>query len=112
MNRGEIWWASLPIPKASEPGFRRPIVIVQSDDFNRSRINTVIVVILTSNIKLGLSPGNLLLKPKETGLKKDSVANVSQLVTADRTFLIEKIGVLSPNKMRQLEDGLRLVLFL
>ena len=112
MHRGDIWWAALPASKASEPGFKRPLIIVQSDDFNRSQINTVIAVILTSNLQLSLSPGNLFLKSKETGLRKNSVANVSQMVTTDRSFLIEKIGKLSPNKMKQLEEGLRLVLSL
>ncbi len=80
IQRGEIWWASLPEPVGAEPGYRRPILIVQSDDFNKSRISTVIAVAITSNIKLAEAPGNIFLTEKLTGLTKDSVANVSQLM--------------------------------
>jgi mRNA interferase MazF len=112
IQRGEIWWASLPEPTASEPGYRRPVLVVQSDDFNRSRIATVIAVVLTSNLKLAQAPGNVLLPRKATGLVKDSVANVSQVITIDRSFLTERVGVLPPHLLEQVEDGLRLALSL
>ena len=112
IQRAEIWWASLPEPTASEPGYRRPVLVVQSDDFNRSRIATVIAVVLTSNLKLAQAPGNVLLPRKATGLVKDSVANVSQVITIDRSFLTERVGALPPHLLEQVEDGLRLALSL
>lgn len=112
IERGEIWWASLPEPVGSEPGFRRPVLIVQSDDFNRSRINTVIAVVITSNIKLAQAPGNVFLPHQTSGLPKDSVANISQVITIDKSFLTERIGALSPQFLQQIEAGLRLVLSL
>ena len=96
VQRGEIWWANLPEPVGSEPGFRRPILVIQSDDFNRSRIATIIALVITSNIKLAQAPGNVLLPSKVTGLSKDSVANVSQVITIDKSFLSEKIGAIPP----------------
>jgi mRNA interferase MazF len=83
VQRGEIWWANLPEPTGSEPGFRRPVLVVQSDEFNQSRIATVIAVVLTSNLKLAQAPGNVLLPSKATHLSKDSVANISQVITVD-----------------------------
>lgn len=94
----------------SEPGYRRPVLIVQSDDFNRSRIATVIAVVITSNTKLAQAPGNVFLPQKLTGLSKDSVANVSQVVTVDKSILTERVGVLPSNILKQVETGLRLVL--
>lgn len=110
--RGEIWWANLPDPSGSEPGYRRPVLIVQSDDFNRSRIATIMAVVITSNIRLAQAPGNVLLPQKTTGLSKDSVANVSQVITIDKIFLTERIAVLSSHLLEQVGDGLRLVLSL
>ncbi|MFH1098152.1 MAG: type II toxin-antitoxin system PemK/MazF family toxin [Candidatus Desantisbacteria bacterium] len=110
MKRGEIWWADLPDPVASEPGFRRPLIIIQIDDFNQSMINTVVVVVLTTNIRLSEAPGNVLLKSLQTGLSKDSVVNVSQVLTVDKSFLTEKIGKLPKVKLHEIEAGLRLVL--
>lgn len=110
IQRGEIWWASLPEPVGSEPGYRRPVLVVQSDDFNRSRIATVIVVVVTSNTRLAQAPGNVFLPQKLTGLPKDSVANVSQIVTVDKDFLTEKVRILPANILEQVERGLRLVL--
>jgi mRNA interferase MazF len=112
IRRGEIWWAELPSPVGSEPGYRRPVLIVQSDDFNRSRIATVIAVVITSNMKLVQAPGNVFLSKKITGLLKDSVANVSQVVTIDKNFLIERVGVVPDYHFRQIEIGLRLVMSL
>lgn len=112
MNRGEIWWADLPDPVASEPGYKRPIVIVQSDTFNRSRIQTVIGVALTSNLRLAEAPGNVRLPARKTRLPKDSVANVSQIITIDRDFLSERCGKLDRETMLRIDDGVRLVLSL
>ncbi len=112
MERGEIWWAELPNPTASEPGFRRPVVIVQSNAFNRSRIRTVIAVVLTSNLRLADAPGNVLVSASDSGLPKDSVANVSQVITVDRTFLTERCGRLPGHLIRSIDDGLRLALSL
>ena len=112
MLRGEVWWATLPAPTASEPGYRRPLLIIQSDDFNRSRIHTVIAVVITSNLLLSEAPGSVLLSQKEINLPKKSVANVSQLITVDKSFLTEKIGTVSPHTLREIEAGVRLVLSL
>ncbi len=112
MQRGEIWWATLPEPTGSGPGYRRPVLVIQADDFNRSRIATVIVLVVTSNVKLALAPGNVLLSRRATGLPQDSVANVSQLITVDKQILTEQVGSVSPRLLRQIEDGLRLVLAL
>ncbi len=108
--RGEIWWADLPAPKGSEPGFKRPVLIVQSDFFNQSRIQTVLAVGLTSNLRLAQAPGNVLLPASGTGLPKDSVANVSQLVTLDKSCLIELAGNLDEKTMARVEDGLKVIL--
>lgn len=112
IRRGEIWWASLPDPRGSEPGFRRPVVVVQSDGFNRSRIGTVIAVVVTSTVRLAEAPGNVLLKRRESGLSKDSVANVSQVITLDRSLLIDRVKSLPDARLRDVENGLRLVLSL
>ncbi len=112
MLRGEIWWAELPEPKGSAPGYRRPVIIMQSDDFNRSRINTVIVVVITSNVKLANAPGNVLLPKKLTSLPRESVANMSQVITIDKTFLTKRIAILPTRFIQRVEEGLRLVLSL
>ena len=112
IRRGEIWWASLPSPSGSEPGYRRPVLILQSDDFNQSRIATVIGVVLTSNTKLAQAPGNVLLSRHQTGLPKESVANVSQIITIDKNFLTERLRVMSGNILKQIEDGIRRILCL
>ncbi len=112
MRRGEIWWASLPEPSGSMPGFRRPLVIVQSNDFNRSRIRTVLAAVVTSNLRLANAPGNVLLPARSTGLRKDSVVNVSQLITVNKSFFTEKIGRLTAPQLQEVDDGLRLVLAL
>jgi len=112
MERGDVWWAHLPDPIASEPGFKRPVLVIQSDAFNRSRIRTIIAVVLTSNLRLAEAPGNVLISASETGLPKDSVANVSQVITIDRSFLTENCGKLSSRILRSVEEGLRLALSL
>lgn len=110
MHRGEVWWASLPAPAESEPGYRRPVLVVQSNAFNRSRIQTVVVVALTGNLRLAAAPGNVLLPARETNLPRDSVANVSQLLTLDRAFLAECVGSLPERLMDRVEAGLALLL--
>jgi mRNA interferase MazF len=110
MKRGEIWWASLPAPTGSGPGFRRPVIVIQSNPFNQSRIATVIVAIVTSNLSLADAPGNVRIGKAESGLTKPSVVNVSQLVTLDREELTERVRTLPAESMRDIDDGLRLVL--
>ena len=110
MQRGEIWWTDFDDPAASEPGYRRPVVIVQAESFLRSRISTVTVVVLSSNLHLADAPGNVLLLRKHGGLPKDSVANVSQIATVNRAALTEKCGRLGPQSFRAIEAGLRLAL--
>ena len=112
MQRGEVWWAALRAPQGSEPGTLRPVLIVQSDEFNASRIGTVVVVALTSNLALKLAPGNRALPRRATGLPRQSVANVSQLLTLDKGALTEKVGRVSALTMQELDDGIRLVLAL
>jgi len=112
VERGDIWWADLGEPTGSEPGFRRPVLIVQADAFNRSRLQTVIAVVLTSNIRLVDAPGNVLLPSRATGLPKDSVANVSQMITVDREFLRDKVNRVRGPLLKDLDNGLRLVLAL
>lgn len=110
VERGEIWWADLAEPVGSAPGFRRPLLIVQSDAFNRSRLRTVIGLVLTSNVRLLDAPGDVLIPSGISGLPKDSVANVSQVVTVDRDVLIESTGRLRGRRLKDVENGLRLVL--
>ena len=110
IERGDVWWADLGEPDGSQPGYRRPVVIVQSDAFNRSRLRTIIAVVLVTNLRLLEAPGNVLVPAKASGLPKDSVANVSQVITLDRDFLLERAGRLRGQPMKDLEDGLRLVL--
>jgi len=110
--RGEIWWADLPEPSGSTPGYRRPVLIVQSDSFNRSRLHTCIAVVLTGNIRLIDAPGNVLIAAQASGLPRDSVANVTQLITIGRDLLTERIGRLPKGLIGQVDDGLRLVLSL
>ncbi len=105
-----MWWADLGAPGGSEPGFTRPILIVQSDAFNRSRIRTVIAVALTANLRLVDAPGNVLIPAKTAGLPRDSVANVSQVITIDRDFLTESAGRIKGQLLTDVENGLRLVL--
>jgi mRNA interferase MazF len=108
--QGEIWWADLPEPMGSGPGLRRPILVVQGDAFNRSRIQTVVCVPLTSNLKWAQAPGNVALLPRHTGLPKDSVANVSQIVTLDRTVLTERTGKLPRAQLDLVLSGIDVVL--
>ncbi len=110
LNRGEGWGASLPDPVGSGPGDRRPVLIVQADAFNRSRLATAIVVGLTSDLHLLEAPGNILVPARAANLPRDSVANVSQVLTIDRELLTERVGHLPAGLVRQVDDGLRMVL--
>jgi mRNA interferase MazF len=108
--RGEVWWAELPEPKGSEPGFRRPVVVVQGDPLNRSKLATVVCVPLTSNLGWAEAPGNVVLAAGSTGLPKDSVANVSQIVALDRRFLTDHVGRVSSRQIEMILDGIDIVL--
>lgn len=110
ISQGEIWWADLPSPTGSAPGFRRPVVIVQGDALNQSRIGTVICVPLTSNLKWSDAPGNVVLAQRATGLAKESVANVSQILTVDRELLTECTGKISSARVQLILSGLDVVL--
>lgn len=110
IQRGQIWWAELPEPRGSEPGYRRPVLVVQADGFNRSRIKTVIVAVITSNLSLADAPGNVQISARWSGLPRDSVINVSQVLTLDRKFLSELAGRLPARLENVVDQGLRLVL--
>lgn len=110
VHRGELWWADLADPRGSEPGERHPVLILQADSFNRSRIRTVVGLIVSSNVGLLDAPGNVLLRAETVGLAKDSVVNVTQFVTVDRDYLDEKVGQVAPKTMAKIEAGVRLVL--
>src|ERR1035437_10254011 len=109
ISQGEVWWADLPAPTGSGPGFRRPVAIVQGDALNRSRIATVVCVPLTSNLRWADAPGNVPLSARLTGLPKDSVANVSQVLTLDRDLFTERVGKLPPSKLELLLAGIDIV---
>jgi mRNA interferase MazF len=110
MRRGDLWWADLPDPVGAGPGYRRPVLIIQADSFTQSRIATVVVVPLSSTLRLAAAPGNVLVAAIESGLPRDSVVNVSQLLTLDKGLLTEPLGQLSPRTMLAVEHGIRLVL--
>ena len=110
VHRGEIWWADLAEPRGSEPGFRHPFLILQAESFNRSRLHTVVGVIVSSNTRLLDAPGNVLLPAKESGLPRESVASVTQFVTVDRDYLEERTGKATAKTLARVEAGVRLVL--
>jgi mRNA interferase MazF len=110
INQGDIFWIELDEPSGSEPGYLHPHVIIQNNLFNRSRINTVVACVLTSNLRRANSPGNVLLEAGEGDLPEQSVVNVSQILTIDKSQLGEKIGTLSAQRVRQIIDGIRLVI--
>ncbi len=110
MRRGEVWWASLRAPKGSEPGYRRPVLVVQANEFTDSRIETVIVAILSTNLQLAAAPGNQLVRKKETKLLRDSVINVSQIVTVNKSALTECVSSLSARQMAAIDEGLKLAI--
>jgi|ERR1035437_2085573 mRNA interferase MazF len=109
-QRGDIWWADLPEPKGSMPGYRHPIVIIQANDFNRSNLSTVVGVVITTNLRLANMPGNIEISPRQSGLMYDSVINTTQIVTANKIDLLEYVGALPESKMEQLERALSVVL--
>ena len=108
-RRGEVWWASLPPPVGSQPGHRRPVLVVQSNRFNRSRIGTVLVAAITSNLALAEAPGNVRLAPAESGLPKPSVVNVTQILAVNRDFLTARVARLPANTVNRVGQGLRQV---
>ena len=110
ISQGEIWWADLPAPAGSGPGFRRPVLVVQGDALNRSRIATVVCVPLTSNLKWALAPGNVRISGRLTGLPKDSVANVSRIISVDKEFLNTRAGRLPRSKLESVLAGIDIVL--
>jgi mRNA interferase MazF len=112
VKRGEVWWASLPAPRGSGPGYRRPVLVIQSDPFNDSRIPTAIVAVITSNVALADAPGNVRLAKAESGLAKPSVVNVSQVLTIDRALLTGRVRALPAVAMMRVDNGLRLALAL
>ena len=110
MKRGEIWWATLPPPSGSGPGFRRPVLVIQSNPFNDSRISTAIIAVITSNLALADAPGNIRAAKAESGLSKHSVVNASQILTIDKALLTDRVQPLSAELMQRVDNGLRLVL--
>jgi len=112
MNRGEVWWADLAEPRGSEPGKRRPVLIVQEDSLTRSRLCTVMVVPITSNLKRAAAPGNVTLARSHSGLRVESVALGCQVLTIDKEFLTSRIGTLPSSTMARIDSGLRLTLAL
>ncbi|MFM8635844.1 MAG: type II toxin-antitoxin system PemK/MazF family toxin [Planctomycetia bacterium] len=106
----DVWWADLAEPIGSAPGYRRPVVVIQSDALNQSQLATVVCVVLTSNLRWSIAPGNVLLKAEHTGLDRDSVANVSQLVTIDKQQLTERTGKLTQRQMEAILSGVDLIL--
>ncbi len=110
ITRGDIWWANLPDPVGSGPGYRRPVLVLQSDAFNQSLIKTVVILVITKNIALAKAPGNVLMTARVSGLEVDSVVNVSQILTLDKSLLTEYVSHLPSTKMAKIEAGVRLVL--
>lgn len=110
MKRGEIWWASLPEPTGSGPGLPRPVLVIQSNPFNESRIATVSVAVVTSHLALADAPGNVRLSKTESGLPKPSVVNVSQVLTVDRSILTKRVKALPDSVVQRINEGLRLVI--
>lgn len=110
IRRGDIWWVDFGVPRGSEPGYRRPALVVSSDRFNRSRLRTVLVAAITSNTALAVMPGNVVLDPAGSGLDRPSVVNVTQLAAVDREFLDARAGILARDRLATVDAGLRLVL--
>ena len=110
MRRGEVWWASLPPPIGSGPGYRRPVLVIQANEFNESDIKMVVAVIMTTNLRLAGAPGNVRCGSKETGLPRESVVNVSQVVKVDKELFTQRVGSVPTHVLSQVENGLRRVL--
>ncbi|MBA3486791.1 MAG: type II toxin-antitoxin system PemK/MazF family toxin [Lysobacter sp.] len=112
MKRGEIWWALLPSPVGSGPGFKRPVLVIQANSFNNSKIATVVVAVITSNLALAEAPGNLRIAKSDSGLPQPSVVNVSQIITIDKSVLTAKVKTLPSSVMVPVDEGVKLVLAL
>jgi mRNA interferase MazF len=110
MRRGEVWWASLPPPMGSGPGYRRPVLVIQANEFNESRIKTAVAVVMTTNLRLAGAPGNVRCGSEETGLPREPVVNVSQVVTVDKELFTQRVGSVPTHVLSQVENGLRRVL--
>lgn len=110
ISQGDVFWVELGRPSGSAPGYRHPHVVIQNNVFNRSRISTTVVCSLTTNLALGAAPGNVTLKKREAGLSKRSVVNISQIFTVDKTDLVKRIGTLSPSRLREILEGVHLLL--
>jgi len=110
IRQGDVFWIELDEPSGSEPGYRHPCVVIQNNVFNRSLIKTAVICLLTSNLKRAESPGNVLLKKGEANLTKSSVINISQIFTVNKSNLIEKIGTLSSERIRQILEGVKLLI--
>ncbi len=110
IKQGDIFWVDLDFPKGSGPGYRHPHVVIQNNVFNESKINTVVVCALTSNLKRSKAPGNVLIRKGEGNLKKDSVVNISQIITVDKSDLVERIGSLSPSRVKEIIEGVKLLI--
>lgn len=112
MRRGEVWWADLPDPVGSGPGLKRPVLIIQANPFNESRIATIVVAIITSNLGLADYPGNVRISKTESGLSKPSVVNISQLMTLDRSLFTSRVKMLPSSSLVKINEGIRLILAL
>lgn len=110
VSQGDVWWTDLPDPAGSEPGYRRPVIVVQGDPLNRSRIPTVVCVVVTSNLKWAKAPGNVRLSARESGLPRDSVVNVSQILTLGRSRLTDQVGRIGAAKLDTVLTGIDVVL--
>ncbi|MFO7531739.1 MAG: type II toxin-antitoxin system PemK/MazF family toxin [Candidatus Limnocylindrales bacterium] len=110
VSQGDVWWKELPDPAGAEPGFRRPVVVVQGDSLNRSRISTIVCVVVTSNLKWASAPGNVRLAARESGLPRDGLVNVSQIVTLDRSRLTDHVGRLAPVRLETILAGIDIIL--
>lgn len=110
IRQGDIFWADLGSPRGSEPGYRHPYVVIQNNVFNQSKINTTVVCALTSNLKRARAPGNVFLQRGEGNIKKDSVVNISQIITVNKSDLLEKIGSISPSRITEIIEGVRFLI--
>ncbi len=110
VSQGDVWWTDLPDPAGSEPGYRRPVIVVQGDPLNRRRISTVVCVVATSNVRWAKAPGNVRLSKRESGLPRDSVVNASQIVTLDRSRLVDHVGRVGPDKLNVILSGIDTIL--
>jgi len=110
IKQGDIFWIDLPVPRGSESGYRHPHVVIQNNVFNSSKINTVVVCALTSNVRISSSPGNVTLKRGEANLPKASVVNITQIITINKSEILDQIGTLSKNRINEVINGIKLLL--